>query len=104
MRKPSDVPPNLAHQEIAVVTTKELISSITGQRDRHMLSRHLRDEESRYLGRIGKRFVVKHGQLRNHSPGFLRCDVKLRMLCPKMLSYPSRINGLVVSLLLKTNG
>ena len=86
--------PAIPDVKVAVIATEEFVAAVAGQRDRHVLSRELRDQKRRNLRRIGERLVIHRRQLRHVVLGVIRFQV---------LGDGLRKRGFVVAVLFKTD-
>ena len=64
--------PNFMTLKIAVIPTKQLISSVSREADRYMPTGHLRNKEGRNLGGIRKWLIIEGGKFWDNINCFLR--------------------------------
>ena len=69
-----------------------------------MLPRHLAYQIRRDLGGICEGLSKHFRKLRNNSPRICFCNIKLCMLCSKMLCDLLGIGGFIISLFIHANG
>jgi hypothetical protein len=94
----------LEHHAVVRVAAEELVAAVGGERDLHVLARHLRHEVGGHARLVAERLVEELRPLREHPEHVLRGDDLLGVARAEVLGRPCARARLVVARVVEADG